>query len=67
MLQCMGETWYLSNDIQMYIMSPLFIYPLWRWHKRGVIWVLFSISILLLADILVWTFYHFALGMPTRP
>jgi len=64
---CMGETWYLANDIQMYIISPLFIYPLWRWNQRGVIWVLFCLSILLSTSVVLWTIYDFPLGMPTRP
>ena len=29
-LQCLGQTWYLDNDMQMFIISPLIIYPLWR-------------------------------------
>lgn len=36
---CMGVTWYLANDMQFYLISPLLIYPLWRWGMYGVIWV----------------------------
>lgn len=39
----MGQTWYLACDMQMFILSPLFIYPLWRWWKIGVSWTIFSI------------------------
>ena len=35
----MVETWYLACDMQMYWLSPLFIYPLWRWRKAGLVWV----------------------------
>ena len=35
----MVETWYLACDMQMYWLSPLFIYPLWRWKKAGIVWV----------------------------
>jgi len=35
----MGVTWYLANDMQFYLISPLLIYPLWRWGIHGVIWI----------------------------
>lgn len=31
----MAEAWYLACDMQMFWVSPLFIYPLWRWKKTG--------------------------------
>jgi len=34
---CMGETWYLANDMQFFLISPLFIYTLWRWRMFGFI------------------------------
>ena len=37
-LQCMSETWYLACDMQMFLVSPLFIYLLWRWRKIGIAW-----------------------------
>jgi peptidoglycan/LPS O-acetylase OafA/YrhL len=33
-----GENWYLACDMQMFWLSPLFIYPIWRWRRTGVIW-----------------------------
>ena len=41
---CMGQTWYLSCDMIMFIFSPLFIYSFWRgkfgtWQKvAGLVW-----------------------------
>ena len=35
----MGVTWYLANDMQFYLISPLLVYPLWRWGKYGVLWI----------------------------
>ncbi|CAL1287085.1 unnamed protein product [Larinioides sclopetarius] len=32
---CVGWSWYLANDMQFYIISPLFLYPLWRWPRVG--------------------------------
>lgn len=30
---CLGHTWYLSPDFQLFLLSPLLIYPLWRFGK----------------------------------
>lgn len=34
--QCIGPTWYLSVDMQLFILSPLIIYPLWRWRYKFI-------------------------------
>lgn len=55
--QCMGETWYLACDMQMFLVSPLFIYPLWRWWKAGLAWTVFGIAALqggLVAIFIIW-------------
>jgi hypothetical protein len=31
----MGVTWYLDNDMQMFLVTPLIIYPLWRLKYWG--------------------------------
>uniref|UniRef100_A0A182INL9 Nose resistant-to-fluoxetine protein N-terminal domain-containing protein n=1 Tax=Anopheles atroparvus TaxID=41427 RepID=A0A182INL9_ANOAO len=33
---CFPHTWYLSVDMQLYIVAPLLIYPLWRLGRRFV-------------------------------
>lgn len=43
----MAESWYLACDMQMFWISPLFIYPLWRWRKVGVAWVVTSFTLLI--------------------
>lgn len=35
----MGQTWYLEVDMQLFVVAPLFIYPLWRWRKVGLVWL----------------------------
>ena len=35
---CIGWSWYLANDMQMFLISPLVIYPLWRWARAGAAW-----------------------------
>jgi len=37
--QCQGEAWYLANDMQFYVVSPAFIYPLYRWETLGLVWM----------------------------
>ena len=32
---CLGQTWYLANDMQFYILAPLLIYPLKKMPKVG--------------------------------
>ncbi|XP_058817531.1 nose resistant to fluoxetine protein 6-like [Topomyia yanbarensis] len=41
---CLGHSWYLSVDMQLYVLSPLIIYPLWRWGRK----ILIAIVILVL-------------------
>ena len=48
----MIETWYLACDMQMYWLSPLLIYPLWRWNKAGLVWVLVCLFTLLGASMI---------------
>lgn len=30
---CMGHTWYLSPDFQLFLLAPLLIYPLWKYGR----------------------------------
>ncbi|PSN45474.1 hypothetical protein C0J52_08664 [Blattella germanica] len=45
---CMGQSWYLSVDMQLFWLSPLILYPLWKWPKK---WNVILLSILTLAGI----------------
>ncbi|XP_055947834.1 nose resistant to fluoxetine protein 6-like [Argiope bruennichi] len=33
--ECMNWGWYLANDMQFYVICPLFLITLWRWPKIG--------------------------------
>ena len=46
----MPESWYLASDMQMFWLSPLLIYPLWKWKKAGLIWVVFCLFTLISAS-----------------
>ncbi|XP_066999715.2 nose resistant to fluoxetine protein 6 [Anabrus simplex] len=32
---CVVQSWYLAADTQLYWLSPLLLYPLWKWPKYG--------------------------------
>ncbi|CAG7818380.1 unnamed protein product [Allacma fusca] len=32
---CAGVSWYLSADMQLFLLAPIFVYPLWRWDRLG--------------------------------
>ncbi|XP_061391658.1 nose resistant to fluoxetine protein 6 [Musca vetustissima] len=33
---CISQSWYLAVDTQLYVLSPLFLIPLWKWGKKAV-------------------------------
>ncbi|CAO1408310.1 unnamed protein product [Diamesa hyperborea] len=33
---CFGHSWYLSAEIQLYFLSPVILYPIWKWRKRVI-------------------------------
>lgn len=64
----MGETWYLACEMQMFLVSPLFIYLLWRWRKIGLAWAAFSICCLVGGTIAIFVVWNLpAMGFFTRP
>lgn len=36
---CFGHSWYLMVDMQLYFLSPLVLYPLWRFRARAAIMI----------------------------
>lgn len=53
----MFEAWYLACNMQMFWLSPLLIYPLWRWWKAGVTWVIAVITGLTSASVAVYVLW----------
>ncbi len=42
---CLGVTWYLSCDTQMFLVAPLVLYPMYRWSQKKhlglIVWGVF--------------------------
>lgn len=34
---CISQSWYLAVDTQLYVLSPLFLIPLYKWGKKAVL------------------------------
>ncbi|XP_034252824.1 O-acyltransferase like protein-like [Thrips palmi] len=37
--QCMMQSWYLMVDMQLHILSPLVLIPLWKYRRIGLSWL----------------------------
>lgn len=33
---CLGHTWYLAVDMQLYVLSPLILIPIFKWKKKAI-------------------------------
>ena len=60
--QCMGWAWYLANDMQFYVISPLLLIPLYHWLPIGV----FSVGLVLLSSLGVTGFVAGYYGYPAN-
>lgn len=34
---CVSQSWYLAVDTQLYVLSPLFLIPLWKWGVKALV------------------------------
>lgn len=50
----MKETWFLACDMQYYLISPLLVYPIWRWRFWGLVPLVALTSASLLANVIVF-------------
>ena len=56
----MGETWYLAVDMQLFIISSLIIYPLWRWKRVGLTLLALATLGSLAADVIIYAIFDLA-------
>jgi peptidoglycan/LPS O-acetylase OafA/YrhL len=40
---CLGQTWYLANDMQFFFFAPPIVYIMWKWKKIGLALIGFEI------------------------
>jgi peptidoglycan/LPS O-acetylase OafA/YrhL len=63
----MEQTWYLALDMQLFIVSPLVIYLLWRVKKIGMALLLFLFIGTIAANFAIFAVYDLMPAvMPTR-
>ena len=63
----MQQTWYLAVDMQLFLVSPLFVYSLWRWKKMGLALLVIITLASLASDFIVYALMHLQpTMMPTR-
>ncbi|XP_017869446.1 PREDICTED: nose resistant to fluoxetine protein 6 [Drosophila arizonae] len=43
---CLGHAWYLAVDMQLFLLSPLLLWPLYRWRRRAVAGIVLLIALL---------------------
>ncbi|CRK88312.1 CLUMA_CG002091, isoform A [Clunio marinus] len=53
---CVGHSWYLSVDFQLFILTPFLIYPAWRWGWK-YLWSLLLLG--LVSSIAAFLVYYF--------
>ncbi|CAL1277755.1 unnamed protein product [Larinioides sclopetarius] len=61
--ECMGWAWYLANDMQFYIISPLFLIALYRWPKIGYSFLGLFLCITFTANFAITYEYDLVAGM----
>ncbi|XP_023034684.2 nose resistant to fluoxetine protein 6 [Drosophila willistoni] len=44
---CLGHSWYLAVDMQLYILSPIFLISLYKWGKKTVVAIVVLIVLLM--------------------
>ena len=54
---CFGHSWYLMVDMQLYFLSPIVLYPLWRFRKHVAIMI--PIIFLLASSSVIFVFVMF--------
>ncbi|CAL4064215.1 unnamed protein product, partial [Meganyctiphanes norvegica] len=59
---CIGQTWYTSVDMQMYVMLPIMFFPLMYYEKIGSIWLSFMTVVSFAIPTMLTHVYQIPLG-----
>jgi peptidoglycan/LPS O-acetylase OafA/YrhL len=51
---CVAHAWYLSNDMQFYVISPLFILPIFYKPVLGCLWTVVGVLLSIFASLYVF-------------
>ncbi|GFW25938.1 nose resistant to fluoxetine protein 6 [Trichonephila clavipes] len=62
---CMGWSWYLANDMQFFVISPLLLIPLWRWPKIGYLLIGVFFYIIFGSNFFITYKYNLSAGLGT--
>ncbi|CAL4071880.1 unnamed protein product, partial [Meganyctiphanes norvegica] len=65
--QCLGQTWYTSVDMQMYVMLPIMFFPIMYYEKIGLIWLAFMTLVSFAIPTVINHVYQFPLGSLVIP
>nr|CAD7604423.1 unnamed protein product [Timema genevievae] len=44
--QCLEQCWYLAVDTQLFLLSPLLLYPMWKWSSKYVYVIIATLTTL---------------------
>ncbi|KAL7012540.1 hypothetical protein ACKWTF_014911 [Chironomus riparius] len=54
---CVGHSWYLSADFQLFLVSPLFIFAIWKLGRK-LLWMLPLISFITVVYIFLMAYFY---------
>nr|CAD7414571.1 unnamed protein product [Timema cristinae] len=45
-LECLEQCWYLAVDTQLFLLSPILLYPMWKWSSKYVYVIIAALTTL---------------------
>ncbi|KAI8126611.1 hypothetical protein FF38_01059 [Lucilia cuprina] len=58
---CISQSWYLAVDTQLYVLSPLFLIPLWKWGKKALVPIVIFLILCLGCTVATFMYNDFTL------
>ncbi|XP_042896782.1 nose resistant to fluoxetine protein 6 [Parasteatoda tepidariorum] len=65
--QCMPWSWYLANEMQFFILSPIFLITLWRWPKTGYSVLVLFLCCSWISGFVITYYYGLTAGSISNP